>query len=413
LLPDIMEVVQERRTEGRTIVSLDVVSTVVIQIHPHQPLEPASAPGYAALTRWTTPLTRVVPIFSQGGRIMTRWLLLLLVPAFLGLSLVLAEDAPAKGKTLGTIERLDPAFDKLIAPDAKLEILSGGYQWTEGPVWVPAGGYVLFSDIPNNRIMKWQEGKGASVFLKPAGYQGERTDLKEPGSNGLLLDSKGRLVLMEHGDRRVTRMPLDGKNADKEILADKYEGKRLNSPNDGVFKSNGDLYFTDPPYGRMVKEKDGFPDRDMDFCGVYRLSTDGKLTLLTKEMSKPNGIAFSPDEKTLYVANSDPERAVWMAFPVKEDGTLGSGKVFFDNTAQVKAGKKGLPDGMKVDAKGNLFATGAGGVHVITPEGKLLGTLATGVPTANCGWGDDGSVLYVTADKDFCRIKTLTKGKGF
>jgi gluconolactonase len=192
-------------------------------------------------------------------------------------------------------------------------------------------------------------------------------------------------------------------------------GKRLNSPNDGVFKSNGDLYFTDPPYGRGLKQAKGeeFPNRDLDFCGVYRLSKEGKLTLLTREMTKPNGIAFSPDEKTLYVANSDPVKAIWMAFPVKEDGTLGEGRVFSDATKWVGADKPGLPDGMKVDAKGNVFATGPGGVLVFTSQGKHLGTIATGVPTANCGWGNEGSVLYVTADKALTRIKTKTKGKGF
>jgi gluconolactonase len=322
-----------------------------------------------------------------------------------------AEDKKAY-PPLGTIERKDPAFDKLIAPGAILEDLVGGHDWVEGPVWVPRdGGYLLFSDIPRNSIYKWQEGKGESLFLRPSGYTGKATNLKEPGSNGLLLDPQGRLVLMEHGDRRVSRLEKDGKT--KTTLADKYMGTRLNSPNDGVFKSNGDLYFTDPPYGLMVKDADGFPGQDLDFCGVYRLSKDGQLTLLTREMSKPNGIAFSPDEKTLYVANSDPARPVWMAFPVKEDGTLGKGRVFFDATEFVRAKKKGLPDGMKVDRDGNLFATGPGGVLVLSPEGKHLGTLATGVPTSNCGWGEDGSVLYVTADKDLCRIKTLTKGKGF
>src|SRR5205807_4266317 len=192
--------------------------------------------------------------------------------------------------------------------------------------------------------------------------------------------------------------------------ADRYEGKRLNSPNDGVFKSNGDLYFTDPPYG-MEKVWDD-PARELDFCGVYRLSKDGKLTLLTKDMTRPNGIAFSPDEKTLYVANSDPEKAVWMAFDVKEDGTLGKGRVFFDATKWVGKERPGLPDGMKVDRKGNLFATGPGGVLVFAPKGKHLGTIATGVPTSNCAWGPDG-YLYVTADKALTRIKTLTKGKGF
>jgi gluconolactonase len=338
------------------------------------------------------------------------WLVLLAVPV-----LAWTLDSQAEGrKTLGTIERLDPAFDKLIGPDAALEVLTGGYAWVEGPVWVPKEGFLLFSDIPNNSVFKWKQSTGVDLFLKPSGYTGDRTDLKEPGSNGLLVDSKGRLVLMEHGDRRVTRVAIGprGKVGEKEVLASHYMGKKLNSPNDGVFKSNGDLYFTDPPYGRMVKGKEGFPDRELDFCGVYRLTPGGKLTLLTKEMSKPNGIAFSPDEKTLYVANSDPDKAIWMAFPVKEDGTLGEGKVFFDSTKWVGK-KKGLPDGMKVDGKGNLFATGPGGVLVFTPDGKHLGTVATGVPTSNCGWGDDGSVLYVTADTQLCRIKTMTKGKGF
>jgi gluconolactonase len=320
-----------------------------------------------------------------------------------------------EAKTLGKIERLDPAFDELIGHEAQLEVLATGHIWTEGPVWVPRdGGFLLFSDIPRNRVYKWQEGKGESVFLEPSGGTGKDAPLlKEPGSNGLLLDPDGRLVLMEHGDRRVARLDSwDSKT--KTTLVDRYMGKRLNSPNDGTFKSNGDLYFTDPPYGRALKERgsEEFPDRDLDFCGVYRLSKDGTLTLLTKEMSRPNGIAFSPDEKTLYVANSDPVKAVWMAFPVKDDGTLGAGRVFYDVTNMV--GKRpGLPDGMKVDAKGNIFATGPGGVLVFTPEGKHLGTIATGVPTANCAWGDDGSTLYVCADKALTRIKTKTKGKGF
>jgi gluconolactonase len=336
--------------------------------------------------------------------------------------------------TMGTIERKDPRFDKLIPKDAVIEKLADGFVWTEGPVWVhqkahwgsrkvkgsfddhqgevrtwiPDGGFLLFSDIPRNTVFRWKEGQGVSVYLKPSGYTGQTPRGGEPGSNALVLDPEGRLVLMEHGDRRVARLESDRKT--KTTLADRYEGKRLNSPNDGVFKSNGDLYFTDPPYG-LEKVWDD-PARELDFCGVYRLSKDGKLTLLTKEMSRPNGIAFSPDEKTLYVANSDPEKAVWMAFEVKEDGTLGSGRVFFDSTGWVKT-RKGLPDGMKVDKDGILFATGPGGVHVFAPDGTLLGTIDTGEKTANCNWGDDGSVLYIAADHNLCRIRTTTKGKGF
>jgi gluconolactonase len=315
--------------------------------------------------------------------------------------------------TMGKIIRDDPRFDKLIPKDAVLEKLATGFKWTEGPVWMKEGGFLLFSDIPNNTINKWKEGEGISVFLKPSGYTGskERKGIApgdEPGSNGLVTDAKGRLVLCEHGDRRVTRLEKDGT---KTVLASKYMGKKLNSPNDAVFHSSGALYFTDPPYG-LEKNWDD-PARELDFCGVYRIGTDGTLTLLTKDVSRPNGIALSIDEKTLYVANSERERPVWMSFPVKEDGTIGEGKVFFDATDLVKQRKIGAPDGMKVDHQGNLFATGPGGVLILTPAGEHLGTIFTGVPTANCAFGDDGTMLYVAADKSLCRIKTTTKGKGF
>lgn len=320
----------------------------------------------------------------------------------------IARAAQARGKkpypTIGTIERADPRFDKLIPKDAKLEKLASGFKWSEGPVWVAKGGYVLFSDIPRNVVNKWKDGDGISKHLDPSGYTGKAARGGEPGSNGLLLDPQGRLVLCEHGDRRVSRVEADGS---KTVLADRYMGKRFNSPNDAVYKSNGDLYFTDPPYG-LVKNWDD-PARELDFCGVYRVAKDGKVTLLTKEMTRPNGIGFSPDEKTLYVANSDPKKAVWMAFPLKDDGTLGEGRVFFDATKWVGK-RKGLPDGLKVDRDGNVFATGPGGVLVFAADGTYLGRVDPGEPTANCGWGDDGSTLYVTANMHLCRIRTTTKG---
>jgi gluconolactonase len=310
---------------------------------------------------------------------------------------------------IGSIERLDPRFDKLIPRDAVLEKLAEGFEWSEGPVWVRKGGFLLFSDIPNNCVMKWKEGEGISLFLKPSGYTGQTQRGGELGSNGLLLDAQGQLVLCQHGDRRLARLGVGGPFI---TLADRYQGKRFNSPNDAVFKSNGDLYFTDPPYG-LEKGPDD-PARELDFCGVYRLSADGKLTLLTDKLTPPNGIGFSPDEKTLYVAQSDRARAVWMAFDVKDDGTLGRGRVFYDVTPVVKAGKlKGLPDGLKVDRAGNLFASGPGGVNVFSPDGTLLGRINPGQSTANCCFGDDGSVLYLTADMYLCRIKTHTKGLGF
>ncbi|MCS7045730.1 MAG: SMP-30/gluconolactonase/LRE family protein [Gemmataceae bacterium] len=345
-------------------------------------------------------------------------LLLAGVPA---LPMAAAQDKPT---IIGKIVRLDPAFDKLVPPEAQLEKIAGGYIWTEGTVWVKNGGYLLFSDIPNNVVIKWKEGEGASKFVYPAGYTGKKPrggkPGDEPGSNGLSIDPQGRLTLCEHGDRRVARIdvklgpdtkPFIGAMK-KTTLAYQINGKRLNSPNDMVWHSNGDLYFTDPPYG-MEKIWDD-PARELDYCGVYLLKPDGTLKLLTKELSRPNGIALSPDEKTLYVANSDPFRPVWMAFPVNSDGTIGEGKVFYDASHLIKAKKVGLPDGMKVDIHGNLWATGPGGVLVLTPDAKLLGYLDTGVPTANCCFGGpDGSTLYVACNHDIGRIRTTTKGKGF
>jgi len=329
------------------------------------------------------------------------------VAAALFSSTTVADDkAPA---TVGRIERKDAKFDELISKDAKIEVLAGGFKWTEGPVWVKNGSHLLFSDIPNNAIFKWSEKEGLKPFLKPSGYTGKDNFTGyEPGSNGLALDKNGALVLCQHGDRRVARLE---KNGTFTTLADKYMGKRLNSPNDLVYAANGDLYFTDPPYGLPKQMQD--PGKELEYQGVYRLKPNGELTLLTKEMTRPNGIGLSPDGKTLYVANSDPELAIWKAFPVKEDGTLGAGKLLFDSTADVKAGKPGLPDGLKVDAKGNIFATGPNGVFVFDSTGKHLGSILTLDKTANCGFGDDGSTLYICANDKLVRVKTTTKGLGF
>lgn len=317
-----------------------------------------------------------------------------------------AQDLPA---TLGKIERLDPAFDELLPQDAKTEVLAGGFEWTEGPEWLPAEKALVFSDIPRNVILRWQEGQGVDLFKKDVGYSGKEPFTGyEPGTNGLMLDPQGRLTMCCHGDRCVKRLNADGSI---ETLVAEYDGKRLNSPNDLDFGKNGELYFSDPPYG-MPKGWDD-PGRQLDFCGVYRLGADGKLTLLTKEMTRPNGVAFSPDFKTLYVANSDPAAAIWKRFPVSEDDTLGPGEPFYDATEKVGDENPGLPDGMAVDAKGNVWATGPGGVYVFNPEGKLLGRIFTGERTSNCTFGgEDGSTLYMTVDDYLCRIKTSTTGTG-
>jgi len=256
--------------------------------------------------------------------------------------------------------------------------------------------------------MKWTEKDGISLYMKPAGFTGVVDYGKEPGTNGLTYNSNGELVACEHGDRRVSLLTHNG---GKRTLVDNYMGKRLNSPNDLAFKSNGDLYFTDPPYGLPNGAED--ERRELDFCGVYRLTPNKELTLLTKIMTRPNGLAFSPDEKILYVAQSDPEASIWRAFEMKADGTFGKDRVFYDSTPMRKKYEKGLPDGMKVDAKGNLFATGPGGVLIFDPDGTLLGVLETGEATANCGWGDDGSTLYICADMYLARIRLTTKGAGW
>jgi gluconolactonase len=310
---------------------------------------------------------------------------------------------PASG-ALGSIERLDPALDALLSKDVVIEKLASGFDWSEGPVWMP-GNYLLFSDVPLNTIFKWDARSGVTIHLSPSGYTGTTPRGGEPGSNGLTRDKQGRLIACQHGDRRVARW----ENGKFIAIADKFEGKRFNSPNDVVVKSNGDIYFTDPPYGLPKRMDD--PTKEIPFQGVYRVA-NGKVTLLTDEVTRPNGLAFSPDEKILYVASSDPQKAIWMSYPVKPDGTLGAGKIFFDATG-MQRGRKGLPDGLKVDQAGNLWATGPGGVLIITPEGKHLGTLATGEATANCAWGDNGSTLYITADMYLCRVKTKTKGAGW
>ncbi len=305
-----------------------------------------------------------------------------------------------------SIVRLDPAFDNLVPKDAVLEKLAGGYAWSEGPVWDKKHAYLLFSDIPNNSIFKWEPGKGASLFLRPSGYTGsEPFTGHEPGSNGLTFDSQGRLTRTQHGNRRIVRTETDGKET---VLVDRYDGKSLNSPNDLTYKSNGDLYFTDPPYG-LPKQWDD-PRKELPFQGVYRLSPEGKVTLLDKDLRAPNGIAFSPDEKILYV--DDSVETKWWAYDVKGDGTVANKRLLLDG-ADLKKNGPGAPDGMKVDANGNIFTAGPGGMVVISPQGKVLGYFSMGVPTANCAWGDDGSTLYITSNSNLYRIKLSTKGAGW
>lgn len=287
--------------------------------------------------------------------------------------------------------QIDTAFSEVVEPSTKIEKLAGGFGFTEGPVWVHQG-YLLFSDIPRSVIRKWTPDGTVSDFPS-AGVR---------NSNGLTLDRKGWLTICEHGNRRVSQ--LDGRGR-LTVLVDRFEGKRLNSPNDLVYKSDGSLYFTDPPYGLAKLEED--PARELPFNGIYRLAR-GRLQLLNKDMTRPNGLAFSPDEKYLYVANSDRARKVWIRFEVRRNGQLGASGVFFDVTARPE---EGSPDGLKVDKKGNLYCTGPGGIWIFSKDGKHLGTILTPEVPANCHWGDrDGKALYITARTGLYRLRTKVAG---
>jgi len=327
--------------------------------------------------------------------------LMVLIPG-----LALADD-PVPRPVMGEILRLDPAFDALVPPGARLEVLASGLDWSEGPVWSTALGALLFSDVPQNTVFQWKEGEGLTPFLKPSGYTGTNPYSRESGSNGLAFDPAGRLISCEHGDRRISALDLTG-GGGKRTLTDTFEGKRYNSPNDACVDRAGNIYFTDPPYG-LPKGPADTDTREIPWNGVYRLTPEGKVTLLSKDLKFPNGLALSPDEKTLYVAQSDAKAALWMAYPLNPDGTLSAGRIFADVTAMAASGKyKGLPDGMKVDAKGNLWATGPGGVHVMSPEGKLLGRIETFQSTGNCCFGGARhEYLYLCADAWICRVKLM------
>ena len=314
---------------------------------------------------------------------------------------------PSNYPVIGKINKFDDRLDELIDEEAQIEVIASGFVWTEGPAWNKEGGFLVFSDIPRNVVMKWSETEGLREYLRPAGYTGIVDYGREPGSNGLLFDAMGRLTLCEHGDRRISVLTKDG---GKRTLADNYKGKRFNSPNDLVYHPNGNLYFTDPIYGLPERQDD--PRREMDYCGVFLLRPNGEVELLTKEFTRPNGIALSPDGKTLYVAQSDSAAPLWRSYPVKGDGTIGKGKLLY-NALKFKKDGVGNADGMTVDQKGNLWASGPAGIYIFSPQGDLLGRIEMGEHASNCAWGDDGSTLYMTVDMYVCRVRTKTVGIGF
>ncbi len=316
-------------------------------------------------------------------------------------------DAP-RDTGAGMVLKVDDALDEILPPDYKIEKLAGGFLFTEGPVWVTGEAwegapFLLFSDVRGNAVYKWNPADGqVSDFKKPV-FEGEFEEGRFVGSNGLLLDKDRNLLVCEHGNRRISRITPEGEWS---AVVEKFEGQQLNSPNDLAWHSSGWLYFTDPPYGLAGQDDD--PAKEIDFNGIFRLSPDGKtVEMLERRQSRPNGIAFSPDEQTLYVSNSDPNEKNWIAYQVREDGTLGLSRTFYDVTAE---NEEGLPDGLKVDKTGRIFATGPGGVWIFSPDGAHLGTIKPDEVPANVGWGDDGKTLYMTARTGLYRIRLNTEG---
>lgn len=306
------------------------------------------------------------------------------------------------------LESNDDSFYNIIAKDAVIETIAEGFSWSEGPVWVESEQMLLWTDVPENIVWSWKEGGQKEEYLKPSGYTG---DGDREGANGLIINKDGQLVLCQHGDRKLVVMnaSLNAPQPAFNFIASRYDGKKFNSPNDVIQDSDGLYFFTDPPYG--LPKQDADPDKEMDFQGVFRTipseETRKEVILLTDQLTRPNGLALSPDESILYVANSDPKNAIWMKYELTADKTLkDEGKVFFDATDWVKS-KKGLPDGMKIRKDGIIFATGPGGVLVFTPEGKHLGTINTGHATANCALNEDGTMLYMTANNYLMRVPLL------
>ena len=301
-----------------------------------------------------------------------------------------------------SIIRIEPSFNTLVPREACIEKVAGGFTFTEGPLWRPSG-VLWFSDVVGNVVRQWSPDGTVKELLRPGGYDGNSLPAGGfIGPNGMTTAPNGDVLLCQHGNRRIVRVTNDLRVT---THVDRFDGKRLNAPNDIVFRSDGTLFFTDPPYG--LPRQDDDPEKDLPFNGVFKVS-DGNVELIIKDLTRPNGIAFSPDEKTLYVSNSDEKRRIWMRYDMAPSGSVSGGRVFFDTTAHEDAG---LPDGMKIDVHGNVWATGPSAVFVFSPDGRHLGTIKPPEDPANCGWGDDGRTLYITAETSLYRIKTSVMGQ--
>lgn len=325
---------------------------------------------------------------------------LLIICSFIAMN----SQAQTTYKTVGVIERYDSALNRLVSPGAKAEIIAEGFKWSEGPLWLEKQGMLLFSDVPTNTVFKWTPQQGKEVYLKPAGYTSSVERIGEVGSNGLLLDKDGHLVLCQHGDRRMARMdaPLDKPQPAFVTLAGKYEGKRISSPNDATYNSKGELFFTDPPYG-LPQRNDNDPTKEIKWNGVYKVKTNGEVVLLIDSLARPNGIAFFPGEKKLLVANSDPRKPVWYVYEVKGDALV-NGRVFY-SAAGYDRKLQGLPDGLKIDKKGNVYAAGPGGIYFFNSNGKLLGMLKVPEATSNVALSGDEKTLYITNNMQVLRLQ--------
>lgn len=307
-------------------------------------------------------------------------------------------------KTTGTIERTDPSMDSVLDKDAIVEIIAEGFQWSEGPLWVESQKMLLFSDVPRDTVYKWTEEKGKEVYLTPSGYTGTVPRGGEMGSNGLVLDTKGNLVLCQCGNRQMARMdaPLDKPAPNYISLANNYKGKKFSSPNDAVYNTAGELFFTDPPYG-LESQSDDDPKKEIPWNGVYKVKTTGEVILLVDSIPRPNGIAFLPGEKQLIIACSDPAKPNWYIYDINGD-SLTNEKIFY-SAANERKGLKGLPDGLKVDSKGIIFASGPGGIWIFNSEAKLLGKIKLDEAASNVALSADEKTLYVTNDMQVLRIK--------
>lgn len=331
------------------------------------------------------------------------------IPVFLLFCLKNAAAQTAQPLTTGSIVYADAALETLLPKGTKIEIIGSGFRHTEGPVWLKDSGCLLFSDTKSQTVYRWSAASGISKFLEHAGYTGKLPYGDEPGTNGLALDGKGNLLFCEHGDRRLSAMPLAGKYG-KRTVTDNYKGRRYNSPNDLVMSRKDIIYFTDPPFGLPQRNNDPMKESPH---GVYSLSPDGNAKLLDSSLLYPNGIAFSPDERRLYVALSSEQTPHIVAYEVADDGSIGKGTIFYNAATLPATMPRGGFDGLKTDKDGNLWATGPGGLLIINKEGKWLGSIRAGQNFANCGWGEDGSVLFITAGAFVYRLKTATRGAGW